>query len=60
MSNFLLILIPVGFVVALWTLFFSIMPTSNVVVYDCRLVEISPDFPIDVKNKCRKLNSGRI
>ena len=24
------------------------------VVYDCRLSEISPDFPPDVKNECRK------
>ena len=24
------------------------------VVYDCRLSEISPDFPADVKNECRK------
>ncbi len=27
------------------------------VVYDCSLSEISPDFPIDVKNECRKLRS---
>jgi hypothetical protein len=24
------------------------------VVYDCRLAEISPDFPPDVRNECRK------
>ena len=26
-------------------------------VYDCRLAEISPDIPVDVKEKCRKLRS---
>lgn len=25
-------------------------------VYDCRLAEISPDFPIQVREGCRKLN----
>jgi hypothetical protein len=23
--------------------------------YDCRLAEISPDFPIDVKEECRRI-----
>lgn len=27
----------------------------TVVKYDCRLAEISPDYPQDVKNKCRKI-----
>lgn len=29
------------------------------VIYNCELAEISPDFPIDVKNECRRLKSGR-
>jgi len=30
--------------------------TDNTVVkYDCRLAEISPDFPQEVKTQCRKL-----
>jgi hypothetical protein len=28
-------------------------------IYNCELAEISPDFPIDVKNECRRLKSGR-
>jgi hypothetical protein len=48
------------FVVAFWALIFSFMPTHSVVAYDCRLAEISPDFPIQVKEQCRKLKSGRI
>ena len=30
------------------------------VTYDCRMAEISPDFPIEVKEECRKMRSGRI
>lgn len=25
--------------------------------YDCSLAEISPDFPIEVRNECRRLRS---
>lgn len=27
------------------------------VVYNCDLAEISPDYPIEVRNECRKLRS---
>jgi|688.fasta_scaffold1085281_3 hypothetical protein len=27
----------------------------STVVYDCRLSEISPDYPIEVKEECRRL-----
>lgn len=50
----------VGCVVGLWVLMFALMPTHGTVKYDCRLAEISPDFPVEVKNECRKLNRGRI
>jgi hypothetical protein len=30
------------------------MPRTSV-VYDCRLSEISPDFPPEVRDQCRKL-----
>ena len=29
-------------------------------VYDCRLAEISPDFPIQVREECRKLQREAI
>ena len=28
-------------------------------VYDCRIAEISPDIPVDVKEQCRKLRSNK-
>jgi hypothetical protein len=60
MSNLWIILIPIVFVVGLWSLFFSIMPKHGVIVYDCSIAEISPDYPIEVKKKCREARSGRI
>jgi hypothetical protein len=48
------------FVALFWALMFALMPQHGTVVYDCRMAEISPDFPIEVKNECRKKLSGRI
>ena len=33
-------------------------PTGGI-TYDCRLAEISPDFPPEVRNQCRKLSLER-
>ena len=30
------------------------------IVYNCSIAEISPDFPIEVREQCRKLNAERI
>lgn len=32
-------------------------PPQKVKVYDCSIAEISPDYPVDVKNECRKLRT---
>ena len=32
---------------------------SHGIIYDCRMAEISPDFPPEVRNECRKLRSIR-
>jgi hypothetical protein len=53
-------MVAVLFVLAFWALFFLVIPKHGKVVYDCRMSEISPDFPIEVKEQCRKLRSGRI
>jgi hypothetical protein len=36
------------------------LPKNNTVVYDCSLAEFHPDYPIQVKEACRKVRSGRI
>lgn len=28
-------------------------------VYNCDLAEISPDFPVEIRNECRRLRSGQ-
>lgn len=38
----------------------STQPKHGVVVIDCTLAEISPDFTPEVKEACRKARSGRI
>jgi hypothetical protein len=54
------ILLPILFVVAIWVIVLTAMPRHGVIRYDCSIAEISPDFPPDVRNECRKKNSGRI
>ena len=60
MSKYTFIAFAAVFVLVFWGLFFLLMPRHGTVVYDCRLAEISPDFPPEVRNECRKKNSGRI
>ena len=38
----------------------SYYPKHGTVAYDCRIAEISPDFPPDVKEQCRRLNMEKI
>jgi hypothetical protein len=38
-----------------------IMPKKgDVVRYDCSISEISPDYPIEVKEQCRKLRADNL
>jgi len=61
MSNATYIIVaPILFVIGLWTVVLTAMPKHGVVVYDCRIAEISPDFPLEVREACRKKASGRI
>jgi hypothetical protein len=38
---------------------YSTLPRHGEVVYNCSIAEISPDYPPEVKEKCRKLNIER-
>lgn len=42
----------IGFLFTYYTL-----PRKSEVVYNCDLAEISPDFPIEVKQQCRKIRN---
>lgn len=37
--------------------FLLFTPAPKGKVYDCSLAEISPDYPIDVKEQCRKFRA---
>lgn len=39
----------------IWILVLIFSDIPAVIVYDCRLAEISPDYPISVKQECRKM-----
>lgn len=40
--------------------FLIVGPKATSKVYDCSLAEISPDYPIEVRQQCRKLRSDKI
>ena len=35
----------------------TFLPQHQVKVYDCSISEISPDYPLEVKESCRKLRA---
>ena len=43
------IILPLGFCLTYFTL-----PRGEVIVYNCSIAEISPDYPVQVKEQCRK------
>jgi phospholipid N-methyltransferase len=45
--------------VTMYVITSRILP-KKVKTYDCRIAEISPDFPPDVREQCRKLNVRKI
>ena len=51
----------IGVVVLLVMLLISTnFGAGRTVVYDCRLAEFHPDFPLDVREQCRKLLRDQI
>jgi hypothetical protein len=47
----------IGILFAIW---YNYKNPHVVVRYDCSIAEISPDYPIAVKEGCRKLRAGNI
>jgi branched-subunit amino acid permease len=39
---------------------FTVVPRHGVVVYDCSIAEISPDYPPSVKEECRRARMEHI
>lgn len=54
-----IIIATICFLLGVVLIFFALPKKGNVVVYDCRISEISPDYPIKVKEECRKLRAEK-
>jgi hypothetical protein len=52
--------IAVAFLIALLLVVLYMPRKGDIVVYDCRISEISPDFPIEVRNQCRSLRANNL
>jgi hypothetical protein len=52
----------IGFILACLCLIATIIlvPKNRTKVYDCSIAEISPDYPIEVKNECRRIRANYI
>ena len=51
----------VSVIVIVFAVAVMFMPKKgDVVRYDCSISEISPDYPIEVKEKCRKLRAEKL
>ncbi len=44
------------FTVFLWVMILF-LPKTGGIMYNCSIAEISPDFPPEVRNECRKLRA---
>jgi hypothetical protein len=50
----------VALVITIPIIFLSLPKKGDVIVYNCSISEISPDFPIAVREECRKLRAQNI
>lgn len=56
-ENIEMVVIVIGLIIAIPIVFLSLPRKGDIIRYDCSLAEISPDFPIEVREQCRKLKS---
>jgi hypothetical protein len=55
------LLLLVSAIIIAFALAFIFMPKKgDVIRYDCSISEISPDFPLEVKEQCRKLRAEKL
>lgn len=48
----------IGLIISLIVFSDRFLPKGR--VYDCSLAEISPDYPVEVKNECRRIRSQKL
>jgi hypothetical protein len=49
--------VTIAFLIAIPIVFLSLPKKGDVITYNCSISEISPDYPIEVKEQCRKLRA---
>jgi len=49
-----------GILLVVFAVYYNYTHPHMVVKYDCSIAEISPDYPIPVKEACRKLRAENI
>lgn len=54
-----IVLVAVASIIAL-VLAIMFLPEQRSKVYDCRMSEISPDFPPEVREECRRIRATKI
>jgi len=55
------LLVWVSAIIIVFAIAVMFMPKKgDVIRYDCSISEISPDYPIEVKEKCRKLRAEKL
>lgn len=52
-----LAVVVIAFFIAIPIVFLALPKKGDVIVYNCSISEISPDFPLEVKDQCRKLRA---
>jgi hypothetical protein len=57
LKNSVWFVIPLLVILIIGAMFYSAQAQKNrTAIYDCRIAEISPDFPPKAREECRKLN----
>lgn len=57
--DYVQIAVAINIIIAVATVYWF-LPKPTSIRYDCSISEISPDFPIEVKEACRKLRANKI
>jgi hypothetical protein len=55
-----IIVVAIVFLIAIPIAFLILPKKGDVIRYDCSIAEISPDYPIEVREQCRKLRAENI
>jgi hypothetical protein len=56
-ENIKIVVVSIAVLIVIPIMFLSLPKKGDVIVYNCSIAEISPDFPIQVKEECRRLRA---